>query len=107
MNMCSYYHQSSEEEENGEKKSTESKMYGMHRKMKLFYMKSYQVEGPLGDKSCFNYNNLTGIYTQPSSNYDPRVLMFRLQGGIFREVRFQQMTVYTILVQCFLLSFYH
>lgn len=51
MNTCCCHHQSTEEEENGEKKNRESKMYGMHPKMKFFYVKLYQVEGLLGDES--------------------------------------------------------
>lgn len=45
---CSNNH---EEEGKSEKKSTKSQIYGMHPQMKFFYLKSYQVEVLLGDKS--------------------------------------------------------
>lgn len=78
--------------------------------MKFFYLIFHKVEVLLGVKGCLD---LTNIKIQQSSELnrtaviDLIALVFTSPGGIFREIRFEWMTLYSILVQGFPLYLDH
>lgn len=67
--------------------------------MKFFYLKYYQVEELLGNTETSALNQTAVI--------NPRELNIRFQGGMFRELGFAWVTLYTVLVQHFPLYLDH
>lgn len=99
--MYPSHNQSSETKEKGEKKRVKDIWYSSPNEILLFEILS-------GRGASGKHRN---ICTRPNSRelnfINPRELNFRFQGGMFRELGFAWVTLYTILVQHFPLYLDH